>query len=197
MGYPFVGQATSGDCEERISFTMKQLFSALGWILVATPFLLGWFFTYLRRSAKKQKPRQEGASMVFFVAPGMRILLGSVMLALVLFMILVLSALRFEGESFLALLIPLSVFAALLLARPREVTLDHNGIRQQGCFGQPRVIHWEDVASVIRGRNTGITYVRSRIDRRSISFSPLLVGQAQFVREIRSHAHHFEEWDTD
>ena len=38
-----------------------------------------------------------------------------------------------------------------------------------------------------RGRNTGTTYVKSRNGGRPVSFSPLLVGQSRFEREVRKH----------
>ncbi len=87
-----------------------------------------------------------------------------------------------------AALIPLSVLAAILLAKPRSVLTDHEGIHRGRWLRQDRVIAWNEIAWMRRGRNTGTTYVKSRNGGRPMSFSPLLVGQSRFEREVRKHA---------
>ena len=177
---------------------MKIVLQLLGLLLGFSPIILFMcLFSYLRRSAKKNEPRQDASKLEFFVAPGMKILLRVVLVALAAFSVLVLVASRSAGGGLFAVFIPLSVLVAILLTKPRTVVLDHNGIHQARGIRQDREIPWNEVASVKRGRNTGTTYVRSRNGGRPISFSPLLVGQSRFEREVRAHARHCDEFDDE
>ena len=144
-------------------------------------------FSWLRRSARKQEPRQEGSATEFPVASGMRFLFSLVAVLLAAFSVLVLAVALARGEGIYAVLIPLVVVLAILLARPRPVVLDHDGVRQHRWLRPDRAIAWNDIASMKRGRNTGLTYVRSKKGGRPISFSPLLVGQPRFEHEVRAH----------
>lgn len=165
---------------------MKSLLSFLILLLAVSPIVLFvCLFTLLRRSAKNRLPRQEGASLVFFVAPPARFLVTSALVALVLFTILVLVSSRFDEGSFVVVLIPMSLLVAIFLAKPRPVTLTQNGIRQPRWLRQDHEIAWDEIASMRRGQNSGTTYVRSRNGGRPISFSPLLVGQSRFEWEVR------------
>ena len=168
---------------------MKLVPTFLGLLVGSSPIVLFMcLFLWLRRSAKKYQPREDGSELEFFVAPGMRILLGLVLIALVAFTALALAVSVRQGEGWYGIFIPLSVLAALLLAKPRPVVVDHLGIRQQRWIRRDREVPWDQVAWVRRGRNTGATYVKSRKGGRPISFSPLLVGQSRFEREVRAHA---------
>src|SRR5580692_7649117 len=93
-----------------------------------------------------------------------------------------------QGGGIVCALIPVSVLVAILLAEPRTVLIDHDGIRQHRWLRGDRVISWNEIAWMKRGRNTGTTYVKSRNGGRPVSFSPLLVGQSRFEREVRKHA---------
>ncbi len=167
---------------------MKVVSTFLGLLVGSSPIILFMcLFSWLRRSAKKCQPRQAGAELEFFVAPGMRILLGLVLVGLVAFTVLVLAVSVHQGGGWYGIFIPLSVLAALLIAKPRSVVLDHNGIRQQRWIRGDREVAWNQIAWVRRGRNTGATYVKSKSGGRPISFSPLLVGQSRFEREVRAH----------
>jgi len=168
---------------------MKYIAELLGAILLralfVAPFAL--LFWFLRRSAKKHHPREDGAFLEFSLAPGMLILIWIVGSALVAFTGLVLLATTRSGGSSLAALIPLSVLVAILAATPRTVSTDQGGVRQHRWFGGDRVIPWNEVAWIKRGRNTGATYIKSRNGGRPISFSPLLSGRGRFEREVRIH----------
>jgi hypothetical protein len=177
---------------------MRSLLPLLGLLLGASPIALFMgLFAWLRRSARSHLPRQEGDSLVFFLAPPARILLTSVLVALVLFTALVFVASRSEGGSFIAVLIPLSLLLVMLFAKPREVTLTRDGVHQPHWLKQDREIAWNEVESIRRGLNTGTTYVRSRNGGRAISFSPLLVGQSRFEKEVKAHARHCDEIDIE
>ena len=177
---------------------MKNLLPVLGLFLALSPlFLLDGLLRLLRRSAKKRQPRQEGSALVFFISPGVQILLRSVMVALTLFTILILIALWSEGGNWVAVLIPLSVLAAIQLAKPRPVTVDDNGVHQPRWIREDRHIAWDEVESVARGQNTGTIYVRSQEGGRPVSFSPLLVGQARFGKEVRARAPQCGEFEVE
>jgi len=168
---------------------MKVIAEILGAVLLRFLFIapFGLLFWWLRRSAKRLHPREDGSAIEFFLAPRMRILIGIVLCLLVSFTVLVLAEIVRKGGSLYAALIPLSVLAAIILAEPRAIVTDHDGIRQRRWLRGNRAIAWNEVASMSRGRNTGATYVKSRNGGRPISFSPLLVGQSRFEREVREH----------
>ena len=154
-------------------------------ILFTAPFML--LFWWLRRSARNSRPREEGGASVFSVNPRMHLLIEIVILALVAFTVLVLVETIRRGEGSYATLIPLTVLAAILLAEPRAVSTDHEGVHLHRWLREDRVIPWQDIAWLKRGKNTGATYVKSRNGGRPISFSPLLNGQGRFESEVRKH----------
>jgi hypothetical protein len=163
-----------------------MLWRFLGILLLISPVGLAVSFYLIKRSARKQEPRQEGSALEFIPAPGMRLLLGLVLLLLTAFTVLVLVVAFFNGEGWYAVFIPLSFLVAILIANPRPVALDHNGIRQKRWLRGDREIAWAEIGWMERGWRTGITYVRSKEGGRPISFSPLLVGQSRFEREVRA-----------
>jgi hypothetical protein len=155
-------------------------------------------FTWLRRSAKKLSPREEGTALEFFMAPRMRILLGFVIVSLIAFSILIfVTSLSGGGDGWYAVFIPLIVLVAILLAMPKTVSLNAYGLRQHHWLRTDREITWNDVAWMRRGSNTGITYVKSKNGGRPVSFSPLLVGQSRFEHEVRAHARECDELDEE
>ena len=153
-------------------------------------------FNWLRRSAKKHQPHEHASALEFFPEPGIRILIASVEVALVAFAILVLAVSVHQGGGWFAVFIPLSVLVAILFAKPRTVTIDQNGVRQNRWFRGDRAIAWNEIAWVKRGRNTGSTYVKSKNGGRPISFSPLLVAQSRFEREVRAYAPNRDDLDS-
>lgn len=161
----------------------------LGLLVGFSPIVLFMcLFSWIRRSAKKQEPRQDGSALEFFVDPGMRFLLGLVMVLLASFSALVAVTAISRGEGLYAVLIPLGVLVAMFSTKPTPVILDQAGIRQHRWLRADREIAWSDVASMKRGPRTGATYVRGRSGGGLIRFSPLLVGQSRFEREVRVHA---------
>jgi hypothetical protein len=119
------------------------------------------------------------------------------LLALGAFIVLVLAVSVNKGEGWYGVFIPLTVLGAILLAKPRPVVLDHNGIRQRRWLRGDREIAWDEIAWMRRGQNTGATYVKSKNGGRPISFSPVLVGQLRFEREVRIHAKEAEDLRTE
>jgi uncharacterized Tic20 family protein len=158
---------------------MKVIAEIVGAVLLRALFLAPFalLFWWLRKSAKKLQPREGNSGVEFFLAPRMRILIGIVLGLLIGLAVLVAVGIARKGGSSYALLIPLCVFAAIILATPHDVVTDHNGIRQRRWLLGDRAIAWDEIAWMKRGPNTGATYVKSRNGGRPISFSPLLVGQ--------------------
>ncbi len=93
-----------------------------------------------------------------------------------------------SGASLLAVLIPLAVLVAMVLAIPHSVILDDGGIRQRRWLITDRQTPWAEIATVARGRNTGRIFVWSKTGGLAVVFSPLLVGQGRFEHEIRARA---------
>ena len=161
----------------------------LGTLLLVSPVALALSFFLIKRSARKQQPRQEGAALEFVPASGTKFLFRLVLILLIAFTILVLAMALSKGEGWYAVLIPLAVLVAILLAEPKPVVVDHNGIRQRRWLRQDREIAWDEIAWMKRGWRTGVTYVKSKNGGRPISFSPLMVGRPRFEREVRAHVH--------
>jgi hypothetical protein len=155
-------------------------------VLFVSPFML--LFWWIRRSARKLRPREDGTSVEFSLAPRMHVLVEIVIVSLVAFTALTVWEVVRKGEGLYATLIPLSVLVAILLAEPRTILINHEGIRQHLWLRGDRVIAWDEIAWMRRGQNTGSTYVKSRNGGRPVSFSPLLVGQLRFEQEVRKHA---------
>ena len=158
--------------------------------LFVSPFML--LFWWIRRSAKKARPREDGTTIEFSLAPRMLVLIEIVIVSLAAFTALTVWEAVRKGEGLYAPLIPLSVLAAILLAKPSTVWTDPDGIRQQRWLCGNRFIAWDEIACMKRGRNTGTTYVRSRNGGRPVSFSPLLVGQSRFERDVRKQTRAIE-----
>lgn len=169
-------------------------------LILVMIFFYGGFpllFWWLKRSARKQGPVEEGSRLEFRLASRMRWLVGTVVAALLVFtgMTAVVSFSRGEGR--FAPLIPLAVLLALVASIPRSITLDHDGIHQIRWFLGERTIAWRDVAWVKRGWRTGTTYVKSKDGGRPIPFYSLMVGQTRFVREVRRRVNEDVDFDDD
>jgi hypothetical protein len=147
-----------------------------------------FLFWWIRRSTKKLRPRENGASVEFSLAPRMHVLIEIITVSLAAFSALITWETVRKGEGLSAALIPLSVLVAILLAESGMIRIDDEGIRQHRWLRGDRVIAWNEIAWMRRGRNTGTTYVKSRNGGRPVSFSPLLVGQSRFEREVRKRA---------
>jgi len=80
---------------------------------------------------------------------------------------------------------------AILLALPGRVVIDPSGIRQRHWWRRERHVPWSDFASVIHDRNDGATIVYGKFETR-IVFSPYLVEQSRFDREVKAFTQTFE-----
>jgi uncharacterized Tic20 family protein len=101
---------------------MKSIALILGALLlrflIISPFAI--LFWWLRRSARRLHPRENGTSVEFSLAPQMLVLIEIVIVSLVALTALsVLETIR-KGEGLYAALIPLSVLAAILASGAAE-----------------------------------------------------------------------------
>jgi uncharacterized Tic20 family protein len=145
-------------------------------------------FFLIKRSAQKRGPQQDGSALRFSIAPGMRFLIVSVVVALSVFSILTFAMGLIQGEGWYGVFIPLAVLLAIIMAIPRAVVLNDDGIRQHRWLLGSKEIAWNEIAWMRRGWRTGTTYVKSKKGGRPVSFSALLVGKSHFEREVRKHA---------
>ncbi|MGA8764002.1 MAG: hypothetical protein WB562_14145 [Candidatus Sulfotelmatobacter sp.] len=106
-------------------------------LLFVSPFML--LFWWIRRSTRKLRPRENGASVEFSLAPRMHVLIEIVTVSLVAFTALTMWETVRKREGLYAALIPVSVLVAILLAEPRTVLINHEGIRQRRWLRGDRV----------------------------------------------------------
>ena len=74
---------------------------------------------------------------------------------------------------------------AILSALPGRVVVDSSGITQRFWWRPERRIPWSDFACVIHDRNDGSTIVYGKFES-PIAFSPYLVDQSRFDREVQA-----------
>ncbi len=77
---------------------------------------------------------------------------------------------------------------AILLALPGRIVIDSSGIRQHFWWRPEKRIPWSEFASVIHDRNDGSTIVYGKFES-PIAFSPYLVDQSRFDREVKAFSH--------
>jgi hypothetical protein len=149
-------------------------------------YLVKHLFAMLRRSANNQQPSQEGSGLKFGLGLWMKLLLGALSFVLVLMGFLVWLALTPEGGPYFVLLIPFGLLLALRSATPSAVATNEDGLRQVRWFGR-RAIPWNEVVEAVRNPDSGCTEVRGEWGT-MISFSPYLVAQDHFEREVLIHS---------
>ena len=88
----------------------------------------------------------------------------------------------------ISILMSLAVLAAIVIATPKTIVLDQNGIRQRHFLGGERSIAWDDIAWVRRGWRTGTIYVKSKNGGLPVRFSTMHVGKSRFEQEVRKRA---------
>jgi|SRR5271166_4168909 len=142
-------------------------------------------FGILRRSANNQQPSQQGSGLVFGLCLWMKLLLGTLSVALFLLGLLVGVALTPQDGPYFVLLIPFGLLLAIHFATPDAVATDEDGVRHIRRFRR-KAIPWSEVVEAIRNPDNGCTEVRGKWGA-MISFSPYLVAQDRFEREVLIH----------
>jgi hypothetical protein len=166
---------------------MRIVWPLVGMIIPLSLLALPVAFWLIKRSAVTRKPLTNAGALEFALAPGMRYLLGSVIVGLTAFSVLIFVYGMINGEGWYGVFIPLAVLVALLIATPGTVVLDQDGIRQRRRLLGDRKIAWDEVAWMKRGWRTDTTYVKSKKGGRPISFPRVLIGRSVFEREVRKH----------
>jgi len=170
----------------------------LGMLIPISALGLPIVFWLIKRSAREAEPVRNGASFEFVLGRGLFLLLRLVELLLVAFTVMVFVAVVSTGGSLFAVLIALVVLAAILLATPRSVVVDDDGLRQSRWPLAERQTQWNEIATVSRDARIGGTLVWSTNRNLAAVFSPQLIGQQQFEKEIRARAQNVVfECDSD
>ena len=152
---------------------------------------MGYFikrlFGILRQSANNQQPSQQCSGLIFGLCLWMKLLLGTLSVALFLVELLVWVALVPQDGPYFVLLIPLGLLLAIRFATPDAVGTDQDGVRQIRWFRR-KAIPWSEVVEAIRNPNNGCTEVRGKWGA-MISFSPYVVARDRFEPEVLIHTH--------
>jgi hypothetical protein len=151
-----------------------------------------WYFSLVKRSARSQSAVQNGSEIVFRPCWQMRAAALFIVAGygLVLFGLLI--SRPNPGDPWYLRPIVASIFSALpvaiLLALPGRVVIDSSGISQRFWWRSEKRIPWSEFASVIHDRNDGSTIVYGKFES-PIAFSPYLVDQSRFDREVKAFSH--------
>jgi len=151
-----------------------------------------WYFSLVKRSSRRQSAVQNGSEIVFPPCWQMKAVAFLIVAGygLVLFGLLI--SRPNLGDPWFLKPILLSVFStlpvAILLALPGRIVIDSSGIRQRFWWRPEKRIPWSEFASVIHDRNDGSTIVYGKFES-PIAFSPYLVDQSRFDREVKVFSH--------
>ncbi|SRR6266404_254779 len=149
-----------------------------------------WLGSLLRRSARGQSSLRNGAEIVFPLCWQMKTVMVFILAGCGFLLLAVITQGRWvPGDPWYVVLIPALILVplpvAMILLSPGRISIDSTGIRQRGWWRRENSIPWSDVASVIRGRDNGSTIVYGKFES-PITFSPYLVDQPQFDREVKA-----------
>ena len=144
-------------------------------------------FWLIRRSSNHGEPFRSGNTIKFRVSGPAKFLIAFVLLLLIAFTVFIGTALLNSGGNLVAILIPIAVTIAIVLALPTAIVVDDTGIRQRRLF-RDRHTSWADISTVTRHSNRGRTIVRSNDGKIAAVFSWFLQGRHRFEQEIRAHA---------
>jgi hypothetical protein len=148
-----------------------------------------WFFSLVKRSARRQSAVQNGSEIVFPLCWQMRAAVLFILAGCGLLLFVSINSRTSPGDPWYLKSIPVSIVGALpvaiLLALPGRVAIDSSGIRQRYWWRPEKRIPWSNFASVIHDRNDGSTIVYGKFES-PITFSPYLVDQSRFDREVKA-----------
>ena len=154
-----------------------------------------WYFSLVKRSARRQSAVQNGSELVFPPCWQLRAVAQFIVAGYGLVLFGLLLSRPSPGDPWYLKPILLSIFSALpvaiLLALPGRVVIDPSGIRQRYWWRKERHIPWSDFASVIHERNDGSTIVYGKFET-PIAFSPYLVDQSRFDSEVKAFTQTYE-----
>jgi hypothetical protein len=154
-----------------------------------------WYFSLVKRSARRQSAVQNGPEIVFPLCWQIRAaaLFSLAGCGLIDFELISTKPISGDPPYLTPILVSIvgALAVAILLALPGRVVVDPSGIRQRYWWRGGRHIPWSDFASVIHDRNDGSTIVYGKFET-PIVFSPYLVEQPRFDREVKAFTQTFE-----
>jgi len=150
-----------------------------------------WYFSLVKRSARRQSAVQNGSEIVFPPCWQMKAVALLIVAGYGLLLFGLLSSKANPGDPSYLKPILVSILTALpvaiLLALPGPIVIDSSGIRQRSWWRREKRIPWSEFASVIHDRNDGSTIVYGKFES-PIAFSPYLVDQSRFDREVKAYS---------
>lgn len=154
-----------------------------------------WFLSHVKRSARRQSAGQNGSEIVFPICWQVRAAVAFILAGFGVFLFRLVSSRPIPGDPWYLKPIVVSMLGALplaiLLALPGRVVIDSFGIRQRYWWRPEKRIPWINFASVIHDRNDGSTIVFGKLES-PIAFSPYLVDQMRFDREVKAFSRTYE-----
>ncbi len=148
-----------------------------------------WFLSLVKRSARGQNVVQNGSEIIFPLCWQMKAVVLFILAGCGLLLFGMVSGRPSPGDPWYLKPILVSIVGALpvaiLLLLPGRVIIDSSCIRQRYWWRPEKRIPWNDFASVIHDRNDGSTIVYGKFES-PIAFSPYLVDQSRFDREVKA-----------
>jgi hypothetical protein len=147
------------------------------------------FLSLVKRSARGQSVIQNGSEIIFPLCWQMRAVMLFILAGCGLLLFGLIGSRPMPRDPWYLKPILASIVGAIpvaiLLALPGRVVVDSSGITQRFWWRPERRIPWSDFASVIHDRNDGSTIVYGKLES-PIAFSPYLVDQSRFDREVKA-----------
>lgn len=148
-----------------------------------------WIRIAVQKSARHQDSVQNGPQINFSLCWQVKAVVVFILGGCGLLLFGVLSSGPFPGEPRYIVLIPtlilVSLPLAILLLLPGAIIVDSVGIRQRFWWRRERRIAWSHFAAAIHDRQDGSTIVYGKFES-PITFSPYLVDQSRFDREVKN-----------
>ena len=148
-----------------------------------------WFVSIVKRSARRQSALQNGTEIIFPLCWQMRAAVLFILAGCGFLLFGLISSRPNPGDPWYIKPILVSIVGALpvviLFLQPGRVVVDSIGVRQRYWWGKEKRIPWSDFASVIHDRNDDSTIVYGK-SASPVTFSPCLVDQSRFDREVKA-----------
>jgi hypothetical protein len=148
-----------------------------------------WALLSLRKSACGQSSVQNGPGIDFPLCWQGKAVVAFILAGCGVLLIAVGAKGPVPGDPWYIRLIPILILVslplAILLLLPGRIIIDSTGIRQRFWWRRENHIQWSDFTSVIHDQNDGSTIVYGKFGP-PIAFSPYLVDQLRFDREVKA-----------
>jgi len=148
-----------------------------------------WVLLGVRKSARAQSSTQNGPGIEFTLCWQGKAVVAFILAGCAMLLFALGTKGPVPGDPRYVRLIPILILVglplAILLLLPGRITIDSEVICQRFWWGRENHIPWSDFASAIRDRNDGSTIVYRKFGS-PIKFSPYLVDQLRFDREVKA-----------